>query len=629
MTEIVVRKCTLRLVRQGGWSWGPDPRGLLEDVLGVVPELIAEKLEELIPAVGVEDIYEPIRIRLPVRRSYLKQGADGEGASKVREALARSLERAVLEAVDQRQATSKIEGREQPRKGAPTKPAETDSTDVAQVLLSRLIEWRERGVLDWALRTCSEEELIRWRQLLLEMMPSGSRAAGTTPGLGFRPSSTKEFEQGGGQTESLLKWIDAAVQALAAGQSEADFFDLAETASYPAAVDESAPISRRAVQAAAIDTEPTQALEALGPAPHASEYQRQPSTTSSSELQPAVELDVCVESTLPWLMLSPLSRLGLLDAAMVAMELADCRQDASYWATALAYKVLDPPARGWNRTRAAEISAATFAGLTEPISQPGLAQFARQIDGFTGVFDAAVSDSTLSGRNADTALLVWSTPDCATGKLLLLDPEGLFPAAWVREDEELLSVLEIAEKPLLVLPREVTDPGLFRALTQAGHQFLTDAPPGRHDEWHRVRGAGEGRWWRNRPGSISVACRRQIREFEETATLTRALVDQVLISRPALPLDAGSRLERSVSLAAANALGVIAWELWRDRESVDPSLTVERFADLDGVVRFRRDHVEIRLPLGKRYRDLYEHGLLHVVAGVPWLGGRRVEFGGG
>jgi len=35
------------------------------------------------------------------------------------------------------------------------------------------------------------------------------------------------------------------------------------------------------------------------------------------------------------------------------------------------------------------------------------------------------------------------------------------------------------------------------------------------------------------------------------------------------------------------------------------------------------------LPLGRRYRDLYEHGLLADVREVPWLDGRVLEFSGG
>ena len=41
------------------------------------------------------------------------------------------------------------------------------------------------------------------------------------------------------------------------------------------------------------------------------------------------------------------------------------------------------------------------------------------------------------------------------------------------------------------------------------------------------------------------------------------------------------------------------------------------------------DVSKVALPLGRRHQELLDHGLLAPVDGVPWLGGRRVEFGGG
>jgi hypothetical protein len=69
--------------------------------------------------------------------------------------------------------------------------------------------------------------------------------------------------------------------------------------------------------------------------------------------------------------------------------------------------------------------------------------------------------------------------------------------------------------------------------------------------------------------------------------------------------------------------------LWRTRERTDPLLALERFGDLDAVVRFDEDRVRVRLPLGKRFRDLKETGLLEDIPAVSWLGFRRVVFSGG
>jgi hypothetical protein len=44
ISEIVVRNCTVTVVRRGGWSWGPDPQGLVQLVLDALPELIESSL---------------------------------------------------------------------------------------------------------------------------------------------------------------------------------------------------------------------------------------------------------------------------------------------------------------------------------------------------------------------------------------------------------------------------------------------------------------------------------------------------------------------------------------------------------------------------------------------------------
>src|SRR5262249_22921139 len=112
---------------------------------------------------------------------------------------------------------------------------------------------------------------------------------------------------------------------------------------------------------------------------------------------------------------------------------------------------------------------------------------------------------------------------------------------------------------------------------------------------------------------------------EETAVLWRELA----IARPAVAVSPNTALDRSLTLAAAVALGTIAWTLWRARELVAPHLTLARFRDLDARVRFTRDVVRVHLPLGRRYLDLHAHGLLDDVPDVPWFDGRVLQFSGG
>ena len=71
MSDIQVRTCTVRVVRQGGWSWGPDPRGLLDGVLAAVPALIAHALAAAVPYGTEAVIDEPVRVRVPARLADL------------------------------------------------------------------------------------------------------------------------------------------------------------------------------------------------------------------------------------------------------------------------------------------------------------------------------------------------------------------------------------------------------------------------------------------------------------------------------------------------------------------------------------------------------------------------------
>jgi hypothetical protein len=89
------------------------------------------------------------------------------------------------------------------------------------------------------------------------------------------------------------------------------------------------------------------------------------------------------------------------------------------------------------------------------------------------------------------------------------------------------------------------------------------------------------------------------------------------------------QLDRSLTMAAAVAAGMIAWQLWRARGRTTPSMVVERFCDLEGRVRFSPKSVNIRLPLGRRHQELLNGGFLNPVSGIPWFGDRQVELGGG
>ena len=78
--DILIHRCTLRITRRGGWSWGADPRGLLKAAMQRLPELIVARLGELWPAQDERQFAAPLRLRVSLRLDELLALA-GDAAS--------------------------------------------------------------------------------------------------------------------------------------------------------------------------------------------------------------------------------------------------------------------------------------------------------------------------------------------------------------------------------------------------------------------------------------------------------------------------------------------------------------------------------------------------------------------
>jgi hypothetical protein len=195
---------------------------------------------------------------------------------------------------------------------------------------------------------------------------------------------------------------------------------------------------------------------------------------------------------------------------------------------------------------------------------------------------------------------------------------------WFTELDTLLSDLIALRGNTLLVAESATDSSLFAMLDQTGHRFVTHVPPAREDRWHPVDprrqrwtndSHAQPRWLHRQATGLAAAA-------ESAEGSTRALLAErpVVRGRHAIPF------EHSVALAASSALGTIAWELWGRQETVDPLLAVERLGDLDGRVTFDRERVIVRPALGRRCLDLQQHRLLDEIPGLPWFGGRSLEF---
>ena len=219
-------------------------------------------------------------------------------------------------------------------------------------------------------------------------------------------------------------------------------------------------------------------------------------------------------------------------------------------------------------------------------------------------------------------------PQDSTGHFVL-DTQGCFPIAWTQDADTLVALLRRLGSPVVLISDEAAQPELLRRMNADGVAFVTSLPPARGECWQRINQGLTARAWTNRADSPAEPLRRAAGALGPAVDEAREFSANLILSRPGVIRAASPELERSLTLAAAVAMGMIAWTLWQGRGRTSPQQLLERYCDLEAHVQFRQATVTVDLPLGRRRQELREHGLLAPIEGVPWLGRRRIEFGGG
>lgn len=334
-------------------------------------------------------------------------------------------------------------------------------------------------------------------------------------------------------------------------------------------------------------------------------------------------------SALPFLLLGPLSQIGYLQTLAAALEASENTAASPLFATAFAYKLLAPPQRGWLRGAATLSSAAAFAALESPAPEPALVQFAQTISPHLAPLDATLSGALIAGHDPTVPLLLLSLRDKGTDGLLLFDTEGSFPIQWADTVADLRSTLIQLDSSIVFVQRASADVELLRWLTADGLRFVTDAPPTRGESLRSIRRPPDIRLWTNDESTSDSVFARMAASLPTSVEDAFELLQVLAKDRPAIPLAQDSALDRHLTMAAAVGLGTIAWDLWKEREQTAPHVALERFADLHAHVDYADDLVTVSLPLGKRFLDMRDHGLLDDVNDVPWLNGRKLVFTSG
>ncbi|MEV4052800.1 hypothetical protein AB0J55_16585 [Amycolatopsis sp. NPDC049688] len=517
--EVTVRQCRVTLVRQGGWSWGPDPEGLVRQLLARLPDLLAAEYAAELAGAGPD-----VEIAAPVTLVVRAATMTAVRASPV--------------VVTDTPAPSPAAPEPAAAPAAFEEPVTGESPPEPQTIAGFFAELAERGELE--------------------------------PMLALLPETARRH------------YVQAALDHLRADPG----------ALPPAVADR---------------------LRAALPAPDAPGPPVNSATESTVDI-PAARPGTAVEtaSALPFLLTGPLARIGYLDA--IGPVLAE---DAPLFAAALAYKVLGPVARGWRRTDADRGTAAAFAGLAD-VPDDDLTAFARRSRPALGVLDGVLALSLCRGHDPGVPLLLAG----AAGGLLLADAQGLFPIAWSGSLADLLPHWEACGRPPVLVCDSPLPRRCLADLVAAGVPLITDVRPVRGDPLARLP-------WRTPLWTAGAVDLRLAADFPAHSARLAGFVRALVLERRAVPLAAAPDLERSVTLAASLSLGLIAWQLWHDRETPEPVLALSRFGDLDASVRFEAHAVRVRIPLGRRHADLLRAGLLADVPRVPWLGGRTLTFSGG
>ncbi|WP_225830057.1 hypothetical protein [Streptomyces sp. NK08204] len=573
--EITVHRCTVSVVRRGGWSWGPDPRGMVRQVIDFLPELLADHFAQQLTGDGPDvEITEPVTVT--VRLGGPGRPGGSHAPAEVHFAPVAMAE-VPGEAPVQEFSFEESFAAEAAVRDAPT----------AAALFAELAERGELG----ALLALLPEETLRVYALALLGHDDGAAARLLTELVErLRPGRPSE------PLPDPLRTEVADAGAAALSRLLAEYVTSAE-------YDEAARLVR------SLAGEQDQVVE-----------KPNPQAASGAVMVRATE-EVRVWSVLPFLLAGPLARIGYLDAIAPALAGVELVEEAPLFAAALAYKVLGVTTHGRRRGEEDREAAAAFAGLRPPVPEDRLTAFARAVRPALPLLDGVLALSVCRGHDPADPLLLTGADD----GLLLIDAQGMFPIAWAADLAALLPYWQAGGRPPVLVCGGPLPPGSLRELDSAGVPFLTGVRPLRGDPVVRLP-------WRT---PLWTGAAQQLPDPHLAAELPghadrfANLVTALVAERRAVPLAQDSALERSVTLAATLGLATIAWTLWRDRELPDPLLALSRFADLEATVRFEPDAVRVRVPMGRRHADLLRGGLFADVPDVVWLGGRTLTFSGG
>ncbi len=626
MADILIHCCTLRVVRRGGWSWGPSPRSLVEQLVRQIPALLARKLQSLLPADGEEEIAAPVRLRIRIRLQDLMpedpvsrvHNTAPNGDSSL--ALEQKMESAIRASLGMNLQPRPSPDSERHRADSHREqPNHLQSTPPVGALYRLLLQWHQHGILEARLFELSEHELEAWHAGLWRSSQLASDAHNVDPNHQEQVEAAIARHLPAHTADSLADKLRRRI--ILAIEVAGDLRLSAPDAVLLNAVDRVLPPE---------DVAPpvSSAHSTLAPAAASTDNAFRARSTQIGRTTGLFETwSVHILSALPFLVLNPLRRLGYLELLSAVLESAELHNHSPLFAAALAYKLLTPPGRGWRRDEDSRSAAAAFAGSRDPVREEDLVEFSRRIASHLGPLDRLLAESLAGGHTPGDPVLLCRADTEASSGFIVFDTLGCFPVAIAEDLARLLPILQRLGWPVMVSP-DAAGPRVLTALDGAAIGFITDVPPTRSEPWRRLKHGTASLGWSNVPQPHSESMLAAAHDLAIVTSEGTACWD-TLAARPAVVHASLPDLDRSLSVAAGVAMGRIAWDLWRAKGRSTPQLALERFCDLDAHVDFSPESVTVRLPLGRRRQELCDNGMLASLGDIPWLAGRRLEFGGG
>ncbi len=405
--DLRVRRCTVRVRRRGGWSWG-DPGRYADLVLPAIEAALRGLVEDAGLPPGVD-----CHLTGPV---VLELTADGRPTPASRAALLDALRSATAAATRELRSAAERPLEHTPHDGPVPDAVDAAADETARELLARaLAAWSRSGRLAALAASWSPVVLAAWEATVRSLVAThGSdepvlEAAAVTAiaeaVLGAEPDGRPPSEDRARAAADLVVLLGAVVVAAGDRWPAAETLDL---------------VLRRTVGTA----------HAAGPETVdvvASPVVAAPRVAASSPPSAAVTAPAIVPG-LPFLVLVQLARIGYLEPAAAALVAAGVPAPAL--AAAVAGKALPAPDRGWRRRPSEREAVLLAAGVDGDRADEALVALTAARELVEPVWRTALVELYRAGRERGDEVVVTELGE----ERVCGEAAGLLPLAWVPAD---------------------------------------------------------------------------------------------------------------------------------------------------------------------------------------------------